>query len=441
MPSVGNVAQDMESIGGGNIENAAAVHAIGGVQDDTDTPNGARIPDLEVYPGLQGAEQLSMDADANFGDSDSPLEPDNVVHASDPSFNMGDGEAAILIDGGPIDFEADADEEEFTRYSDDDEDVLVASETHPHPKPNAGQANANPMKRGGPGKPRSAMPTWLRQHYQSTCDQIKQEIEQNPSGKPSCYASGQFYISPGAPIFRNASSTPQPIQFYTPTYFVWLPHLLVKRIPCPACLSAGRKRKNGSEAMLALHSWPRMPRRVVDLEFNIFIIGHRYYCSNEGCGHTYQSWSKAILDILPKSVSLYFTHHLTFRSGLTDRLVAVLRSSFQRGLGPSPFAEMIRTFHIRYYEKCHIQYLEMVKLCSQFTLAGFTPKHKPFGKWADTDGYAGFVPSYTYFRGFYDAMIEKHAAEIDQHMAMLPARIICIDHSHKVIFQRFVQKH
>ena len=70
-----------------------------------------------------------------------------------------------------------------------------------------------------------------------------------------------------------------------------------------------------------------------------------------------------------------------------------------------------------------------------------SPKHKPFGKWADTDGYAGFVPSYTYFRGFYDAMIEKHAAEIDQHMAMLPARIICIDHSHKVIFQRFVQKH
>jgi hypothetical protein len=93
---------------------------------------------------------------------------------------------------------------------------------------------------------------------------------------------------------------------------------------------------------------------------------------------------------------------------------------------------MIRTLHIRYYEKLHVQYLEMVKSHSEMTLEGFHAKHKPFGGWADVNGYAGFVPSHTYFRGFYDAMIERHAAEIDQHMAMLPARILCIDHSHKV---------
>ncbi|KAK0451981.1 uncharacterized protein EV420DRAFT_1645916 [Desarmillaria tabescens] len=59
-------------------------------------------------------------------------------------------------------------------------------------------------------------------------------------------------------------------------------------------------------------------------------------------------------------------------------------------------------------------------------------KHKPFRMWNDIQGYAGFVPSHNYFTGFYNMLIEKHARELDQHMAMLPAHILCIDHSHKV---------
>ena len=64
--------------------------------------------------------------------------------------------------------------------------------------------------------------------------------------------------------------------------------------------------------------------------------------------------------------------------------------------------------------------------------AGFLALHQPFGAWNDTNGYSDFVPSHTYFRGFYDMMIERHASEIDQHMAMLPARILSVDHSFKV---------
>jgi len=101
-------------------------------------------------------------------------------------------------------------------------------------------------------------------------------------------------------------------------------------------------------------------------------------------------------------------------------------------MGPSPFAKMIRTFHIRQYELLHVQYLEMVKTRAQFATTGILALHKPFGTWADVEGYAGFVPSPSYFRAFYDTLIETHAPEIDQHMAMLPADILSIDHSFKV---------
>jgi hypothetical protein len=94
---------------------------------------------------------------------------------------------------------------------------------------------------------------------------------------------------------------------------------------------------------------------------------------------------------------------------------------------------MIKTFHVRYYEQLQVQYLEMVLMCAHASATGLLALHQPFSVWGDSDGYAGFVPSHRYFRSFYDSLIEKHASEIDQHMAMLPARILCIDHSFKIV--------
>jgi hypothetical protein len=59
-------------------------------------------------------------------------------------------------------------------------------------------------------------------------------------------------------------------------------------------------------------------------------------------------------------------------------------------------------------------------------------KSKPFGLFNDCDGYAGFTPGAHYFRNFYVNFMASHALEIDQHMSMLSARILEIDHSFKV---------
>jgi hypothetical protein len=120
---------------------------------------------------------------------------------------------------------------------------------------------------------------------------------------------------------------------------------------------------------------------------------------------------------IPESLAAQFTFHLTYCIGLTVELVALLHSSFQRGIGPHPFAEMIRTFHIRNHEQLHLQYLEMVLVRTQATAPGTPVLHQPFGAWDDPDGFAGFVPSGFYFREFYDDLLKRRAVQMDEHMA------------------------
>ncbi|KAF5383665.1 hypothetical protein D9615_003783 [Tricholomella constricta] len=66
------------------------------------------------------------------------------------------------------------------------------------------------------------------------------------------------------------------------------------------------------------------------------------------------------------------------------------------------------------------------------SITGLLKPHEHFSAWDDLTGYGGYVPSAGFFRAFYDNFVESHAHEIDQQMSMLSARILCIDHSHKV---------
>lgn len=129
---------------------------------------------------------------------------------------------------------------------------------------------------------------------------------------------------------------------------------------------------------------------------------------------------------------MLFTHHLTYRGGLTDRVVAMLRSSFLRGVGPGPFAETIRINHLCRYEQLQLQYLEIVYARQHSAMAKLLGKFEPFSAFNDREGYAGFIPSPRYFRDFYVHFITSHASSMDQYTAMLSARILQIDASFKV---------
>ncbi|KAF8328650.1 hypothetical protein F5887DRAFT_897466 [Amanita rubescens] len=282
----------------------------------------------------------------------------------------------------------------------DDDDDDNGSHAMPESQ-DSGPANEHTTvhREDSPPVPRSSMPLWLLSNYRDLCESLRAEMNRNESHRPSAYDRGQFLLPPKNPLFTAAPK---------------------------------RTNDNGSAVMLRLHSWPRAPRRVVDIDYTLYIVGYRYYCGLSECRKTYQSWAPPIMEVLPPAVAAQFPFHLTYRCGVTDRLIALLRSCFQRGIGPTPFAEMIRTLHIRHYEQLMLQYYELVRARKDPILSGLLPKHHRFGSWDDRAGYAGYVPSGRYFAGLYNIIMEKHAQEIDQRMAMLSCRILTIDHSFKV---------
>ena len=77
--------------------------------------------------------------------------------------------------------------EEFVRQADDEEANEDSGSVNSH-KP----AAVNPMRCGGPGKPRSPLPTWLCANYDDMCERLKREMSTNQSRRPSCYDVSPF---------------------------------------------------------------------------------------------------------------------------------------------------------------------------------------------------------------------------------------------------------
>ena len=281
----------------------------------------------------------------------------------------------------------------------------------------------------------SAKPNWLPNEYQRLRERLTVEMNQNSSHMPSCYERNSFYDGTDS-TFLAARSTFQldGSIFYQPLFFIWLPHTLVDRIPCPACLEARRFRNVGSVVHLQKHGFTDMARHVVDIDHNIYIVGYRYLCGHKDCKRVYQSWSPAILQVLPPALARAFEFRLTYRSGITQRLATLLRESFRSGIGPDQFTTMIESFHYRRFDCLQSQFLEMVLDRQQGTLSRYWTATNPFSEFRDLNGYAGFVPSASYFGHFYDRLVEESARETQQMIAALPVDVLKQDHSFKVSY-------
>ncbi|KAG1721143.1 hypothetical protein EDB19DRAFT_1859895, partial [Suillus lakei] len=392
--------------------------------------------DIELVQVLPQLNTSSTSRDLENGTKSNPAQsasckksrcnPPKVLDEQLCDYNEDEDEDDILPGG--IDADIDFMLDEFAAITDDDDTVcqdLDAAVVSNLPPEHAASAEGTKAK-----IPRATMPTWLADEYADARTRLDSEIAK--MGRPACYENGQFTMTVPPLVFsRVVPYEIEPMDFYRPQFFIWLPHIF-HRIPCPDCKDANRRTKRGQPVMLRILGWPQHPRRVVDLEHLVFIIGHWYYCGHEDCKKTFQSWSPAVMRVIPPPLAALFPFHLTYRCGLTDRVVGVLRGSFQRGIGPSPFAKYIRTMHIRYYEQLHVQYLETVRQRMQASSSGLLPSHRPFPRWNDPSGYAGYVPTHHYFRCFYNSLVELHAVEMDQHMAMQSAEGLSHDHSYKV---------
>jgi hypothetical protein len=294
--------------------------------------------------------------------------------------------------------------------------------------------NVNPDVEVNAQFARSSKPSWLSVEYQRLRERLNEEMRRNTSRAPTCYDRKSFYEGVDS-TFLAARVTFQldAAIFYQPRFFIWLPHCLVDRIPCPACLEARRQPMTGPTVFLQKHGFTDRCRRVVDINRNVYIVGYRYLCGHPGCKQVYQSWSPAILNVLPPAIARSFEFRLTYRSGLSRQLMMLLRNSFRSGIGPDQFTTMIESFHYQCFDELQAQFLEMVlDRSTRGSLSQYWTAIKPFSDFRDPDRYAGFVPSATYFGGFYDMLVEESSREIHQMIASLPADVLKQDHSFKV---------
>ncbi|KAJ6545861.1 hypothetical protein DFH09DRAFT_1321402 [Mycena vulgaris] len=174
------------------------------------------------------------------------------------------------------------------------------------------------------------------------------------------------------------------------------------------------------------------PRRVVDLDSCFWLVGYNYGCrkSAGGCGLRLRSWDKRVLDQLPPELASEFPAHLTWRSGLSTRAFGAVCSCFQHGMGSAEVSDLFRMQHLRRYDELRLQYLRTKY--KQMLLG--RRDYEPFPAFQDRSagGFHGFTPSGQWLRDVYDSFIESKRDVLNQHTAMLSARICALDHSHKL---------
>ena len=191
--------------------------------------------------------------------------------------------------------DVDLDDDEI--FDVETDEINLDDEFYPAPD----DEEAEPAAGNGAPQQRSAMPMWLSKNYADVRERITSEIKKG--GKPLCYQRGTFWDGSPFPFFEvQQLHVLRPEQMYQPTYFVWLPHLLLKgrmRIPCPNCAKSEWRDNNGDIIMLRSMGFPKVPCCIVDLDQCIRLVGYCYSCRNPECKKTYLSWSPTLLAALP----------------------------------------------------------------------------------------------------------------------------------------------
>ncbi|KAJ7587753.1 hypothetical protein C8J56DRAFT_827736, partial [Mycena floridula] len=275
------------------------------------------------------------------------------------------------------------------------------------------------------------MPKWLEEEFTKCVEQSKSRKQ---DGLPQLYHEHHTFFFPRQSNFfklRAVRNCP-PSALYNYEFFLWDPEPLVHGgIACPTC-----------HTRLHRHDHISRPRRVVDFDRTIWMIGYRYKCPS--CLHpvsrkktvTFTSWDSRILTNLPRALAIEFPARLSARSGISKSLFSFMRTCFQHGMGSKQFSNALRVQHLQNYDEIHLQYLHYIS--TQLGISSWRGEtFKAFLPFEDSSpqGFRGYVPSSQWLRNMYDKFIEGHYIDFNQHTAMLSAEICAIDHSFKITKQ------
>ncbi|KAJ7587518.1 hypothetical protein C8J56DRAFT_786255 [Mycena floridula] len=285
---------------------------------------------------------------------------------------------------------------------------------------------------------RLPLPPWLMQLFNNHLDYICRNTEtQSRFSVNRVYKKNKsFWLPQPDTFFLLQKAQITPTSLYNPRFFFWDPLALVDSIPCPNVHT--HLYADGSpvpcKGKLIRHEYPVRPRCIIDFEESFYLIGMRYRCNLCHPRSTFQSWDARVLSLVPSTLAEQFPAMLSHRSGISKKLFAMMRCSFQNGVGAKQFSYNLNVLHRRRYEMLEVQYMETI-LARAETSAGRSRTYLPFPEFEDKgpNRFNALIPSGQWLRDMYDKFIESHEKEFDQHTSTLGSDIYAIDHSHKIV--------
>ncbi|KAK1227239.1 hypothetical protein PQX77_009768, partial [Marasmius sp. AFHP31] len=361
--------------------------------------------------------------------STAPIPADGIL----PMLDINDESSGVdSVDEAGLAHDGLGEEDEVGDDDDPREENVVIGST---------RTNGNPSSRQHPRH--ASFPLWLRKVFERY---VQESSDRRDDGLPPLYRDHQsFYFPRKANFFilrdYSGDDVPSPTSLYDYTFFLWDPEcLLPSGIPCPTCSS--KLQRNGNATL---------PRRFVDLNGSVWVIGYRYkcnMCTNTVSGKktvTFCSWDQRIINVIPRKLALEFPAIFTHRRGISRTLFSFMRTCFQNGMGSKQFANSLQIQHLLNHDKRNLQYLHHVygevntlqQHAETFLTQSQTPKYQPFLQYTarGDNGPAGSTPSSQWMSKVYDKYIEQHQDELNQHTAMLTANVCAIDHSFKLTKQ------
>ncbi|KAJ6536482.1 hypothetical protein DFH09DRAFT_1091442 [Mycena vulgaris] len=279
------------------------------------------------------------------------------------------------------------------------------------------------------------MPQWEYDYIRNTVEPIICKKDGRKLAVPSIFTESNsctglpstLWIRPPEPIVSLSQHHFDPTTLYRRRIFLWLPHFFVDVLRCPDCGTP--LEKNG----------PLVPRRIIDLEDNFYIVSWGYYC-HQGCEHHFHGWTAKFVRSLPRYLQLAFPAILSRKGGLSRRLLTLLRGANQHKMGPTGVRSVLLEMQTLRFNTLQLQYLESIfelerSANSQPRIHNFSSsdhQYPSFGDFGSPDKYNGFVPSVSYLTSMMNKAIELEEADADQHTACLSIDDLCVDDNHKV---------
>jgi len=178
----------------------------------------------------------------------------------------------------------------------------------------------------------------------------------------------------------------------------------------------------------------------------------QYRCSS--CHKSVIGHDKHVLRQLPAYLQTEFPAILSHASGISTRLADLMRPFVQNSVGPKRMVKILRELHLLRHDRLEMQYLSAVKDSMELeshsiatgqrsaadyfspTPASSTRATIPvlaFSAFADKSHYNGWVPTATYLRTAYTAMMDDLRPCMDKEMMVLDGKVLKGDHSFKLV--------